>query len=310
MAGTAKLVVGAALIALLVPAGAQAATARLDADVVADRVHFKAAPGEANDLTVTGNDAALRFVDVGAPIAAGPGCNGGGNAGVPVVCPRQGEHTASLAIALGNRADSVDTSALSLSSPFFFIGVTAGSGADAVLGGAESEIVSPGKGADQVSTGAGDDRWTQRFDKPDGDDVFDGGSGEDTAQYGGSQPVRVRLDGVANDGPRGEHDNLLRVETLYGTGYSDLLAGDAAANRLLGEGGADRLLGRGGDDVIFGGTGRDVLRGGRGDDVINAKRHILGEGSGRDRVDCGPGDDIAIVNRNDRVRRCETVRRR
>jgi Ca2+-binding RTX toxin-like protein len=310
MAGTAKLVVGTALIALFVPAGAQAATVRLDADVVADRVHYKADPGEANDLTVTGDDEALTFVDAGAPITAGAGCSGGGAAGVPAVCSRQGEHTASLEVALGNLADSLDTAAVALSSPFFFIRITAGDAGDTVLGGVESEIVSPGKGPDQVSTGAGDDRWTQRFDKPDGDDRFDGGAGEDTAEYGGSKPVRVRLDGLANDGPRGESDNLLRVENLRGTGYSDLLAGGAKANRLFGEGGDDRVLGGRGDDLIEGLTGRDVLRGGRGDDVINAKRHILGEGSGRDRVDCGRGDDIAVVERRDRVRDCETVRRR
>jgi Ca2+-binding RTX toxin-like protein len=305
-----RFAVGAVAIAILVPAGADAATVRLDADVVADRVHFRASPGEANDLTVTGDDGSLTFIDAGAPLVAGPGCSGGGAAGVPVTCPRQGEDTASLDVALGNRADSVDTTAVALASPFFFIRITGGDDADTILGGGESEIISPGRGADQVSSGAGDDRWTQRFDKPDGDDRFDGGAGEDTAEYGGSKPVRVRLDGIANDGPPGESDNLLRVENLRGTGYADLLAGDAADNRLFGEGGDDRILGGRGDDLIEGLTGQDVLRGGRGDDVINAKRHILGEGSGRDRVDCGPGEDIAVVERRDRVRHCETVRRR
>jgi hypothetical protein len=47
-----------------------------------------------------------------------------------------------------------------------------------------------------------------------------------------------------------------------------------------------------------------VLAGGSGNDHISARDSV------RDRVDCGSGRDTAVVNRSDRVRRCETVRRR
>jgi hypothetical protein len=82
------------------------------------------------------------------------------------------------------------------------------------------------------------------------------------------------------------------------------LAGTVAGDRLLGFRGADRLLGRAGRDCLKGGRGRDRLRGGRGTDLLKAR-----DGA-RDLVDCGRGGpDRAVVDRRDRVRRCERVRR-
>ncbi len=47
------------------------------------------------------------------------------------------------------------------------------------------------------------------------------------------------------------------------------------------------------------------LRGGAGNDKLNARD---GE---RDTVDCGSGRrDVALVDRNDKVRSCESVKRR
>jgi hypothetical protein len=94
---------------------------------------------------------------------------------------------------------------------------------------------------------------------------------------------------------------------------ANFVRGDRGANRLRGTGGGDRLLGKGGrdslaglggDDCLGGGGGRDRLAGGDGADTLRAR-------DGKpDRVDCGAGsDDIAIVDRSDRVRHCERVRR-
>lgn len=54
---------------------------------------------------------------------------------------------------------------------------------------------------------------------------------------------------------------------------------------------------------LTGGSGRNVYSGGAGRDTIMARNRA------RDTTDCGPGRDVAIVDRNDRVKRCETVRR-
>jgi hypothetical protein len=101
-------------------------------------------------------------------------------------------------------------------------------------------------------------------------------------------------------------------------------SGNARANRLVGGRLADRLFGRGGNDVLTGGAGNDHLDGGAGNDRISCGRgprdRAFG-GTGNDTitcrdgrrgavVDCGPGRDRAIVDRGDRVRRCEVVIRR
>jgi predicted acyl esterase len=104
-----------------------------------------------------------------------------------------------------------------------------------------------------------------------------------------------------------------RDDRIRGTRASERILGRRGADRIKGRGGADciaggrgrdRIAGQGGDDRIRGGRGRDRIRGGRGDDRIQAR-----DGR-RDVVRCGPGDDTAIVDRRDRVRGCERVRRR
>jgi len=69
-------------------------------------------------------------------------------------------------------------------------------------------------------------------------------------------------------------------------------------------GGNAALSGGAGNDRLRGGRGRNHLSGGAGKDTVNARNRQ------RDRVDCGPGRDRASVDRSDRVRRCERVRRR
>jgi hypothetical protein len=99
---------------------------------------------------------------------------------------------------------------------------------------------------------------------------------------------------------------------LDGTKRADNLRGSAAAEKLVGGRGNDRLSGRGGDDLLLGGPGRDRLIGGQGRDVLKGGpgRDRLEARDGRqDRVDCGRGRDTADVDRADRVRRCETVKR-
>ena len=81
--------------------------------------------------------------------------------------------------------------------------------------------------------------------------------------------------------------------TRKGTQGRDRLAGTPSADRIVGLGSADRLDGWAGNDRIAGGSGNDRIR----------------SGPGRDVVRCGPGKDWAKVDRRDRVRGCERVRR-
>lgn len=93
-------------------------------------------------------------------------------------------------------------------------------------------------------------------------------------------------------------------DKLDGTRFGDTLRGGKGNDRLRGRGGDDCLKGEAGRDKLRGGTGRDILSGGSGDDVLKARD---GE---RDRVRCGGGDDRAKVDKRDRVKGCETLRRR
>jgi hypothetical protein len=68
-----------------------------------------------------------------------------------------------------------------------------------------------------------------------------------------------------------------------------------------GGGGNDRLSGGPGNDRITPGPGRDRVFAGAGND------RVFSRDSRRDVIDCGPGRDVAIVDRIDRTRRCETV---
>jgi hypothetical protein len=110
-------------------------------------------------------------------------------------------------------------------------------------------------------------------------------------------------------------------ETLAGTGAGDRLVGLAGDDVLRGlagtdclEGGpgADRLEGGPGNDILNGGTGNDRLIGGTGKNRYSAGagRDVVSARNGtRETVNCGSGRDTATVDRKDRPRGCERVRR-
>ena len=115
---------------------------------------------------------------------------------------------------------------------------------------------------------------------------------------------------------RGGRDRILgfaAADCLLGGAGPDRLHGGKGADRLKGQRGADRLQGDSGRDDIRGNGGRDVLNGGAGRDRFlgGLDRDLIRAADGtRDVVRCGRGRDRAIVDRRDRVRSCERVRRR
>jgi uncharacterized delta-60 repeat protein len=110
-------------------------------------------------------------------------------------------------------------------------------------------------------------------------------------------------------------------DTLFGDGCGVKTKLAAAAkkpkggnDKLFGGDGNDRLFGDGGNDLVDGGKGKDLLVGGRGKD-----RYRGGAGNDRikavdrkkDKVDCGKGKkDRATVDRKDKVKGCEKVKRK
>jgi Ca2+-binding RTX toxin-like protein len=200
--------------------------------------------------------------------------------------------------------------------------VEGGGGADRALGGEDADSVTGGPGIDDIDGGPGDDvldgssvgpvgideadtvtggPGDDSLEGGDGDDTMAGGTGvdtmsgeagRDTVEYAGATAaVAVTLNNRADDGQRGERDNVRTdVENVSGGGVDDTFTGSAGVNTLDGSSGEDFVDGR---------RGRDELEGGGSVDVVRAR-------DGRaDVVDCGPSTDFAIVDRRDRVRRCE-----
>jgi|SRR3954447_171826 hypothetical protein len=159
-------------------------------------------------------------------------------------------------------------------------------GGDVIHGGEGNDMVfrnwhNTGALPDRIYGGGGDD-YTSLIWTDDGV-VISGGDGVDSVYAAWRTPVRMSLDGVANDGmPDAATNNVLPdVENLRGGLASDILTGDRSSNKLMGGGGSD---------VLVGGRGSDQLRGGGGDDQLEA-----GDGMA-DRVQGGNGIDSATVD--------------
>jgi len=156
------------------------------------------------------------------------------------------------------------------------------------------------RGSNSVSGDAGDDTLLNGSqDGNTSDDVYSGGGGVDTVSYfvpflsnmtaPDARPRFITLDGTANDGRSGEHDNVMPdVENVEGAYGPDRIVGDNADNVLRGWSGADVILGGGGNDTLSGWRGPDLLHGGGGDD------HLLGL-SGFDRLFGDLGVDVCLT---------------
>ena len=284
---------------------------------------YAAAPGEANDLTVSrettsaaGETGAWVFRDF-VPVQAGEGCQS--RSAVEVVCPAtrgvvqlgdgadrargqairiepSGSFHVSLSIDGGDGPDSL-TSNLS-----FLVGgagddelqgqtLSGGPGADRLTGTVGNDYLDGGAGLDELRAGEGDDTLAGDGGSPyDADrpaqpsqDLLDGGAGSDAADYQGH---RVPVEVRVADGiggAEGEADRLVAIESAIGGDASDLLVGDDGPNRLHG-GGSGPGFGLRDDDVLIGLGGDDQLSGDDGNDFHDG-------GAGDDRVQGGAGHD-------------------
>ena len=126
------------------------------------------------------------------------------------------------------------------------------SGGDTLDGAAGNDVADGGAGNDLLLGSAGSDQLR-------------GGLGIDRVSYAASAAaVRIDLAAGLGHGGDAEGDTYTGVENVTGTGFADLLYGDAAANALAGGGGNDVISGGDGNDVAIGGGGADRLVGGAG----------------------------------------------
>ena len=176
--------------------------------------------------------------------------------------------------------------------------ICGGYGNDVIYGDEGNDILRSEVGDDVSYGGFGNDSLADR-DTSDIDcctadtaDVFDGGEGTDTVSYGDrTSSVTVTIDGVADDGASGEHDNVrTTVENVSGGWRDDVLRGSNGPNVLWGgNDGNDQLSGLGGNDILRDtnsyGADTDSLWGGDGDDFFE------GTGPGSDRFSGDDGSD-------------------
>jgi Ca2+-binding RTX toxin-like protein len=165
-------------------------------------------------------------------------------------------------------------------------------GNDTINGLGGDDVLCGGDGDDTLVGGDGNDR----FSGGPGNDIFTGSAGTDTVNYeDATQPVRVSLDGTADDGA-GEQDNVgADVENATGGTGNDSLSGNPGPNVLKGGGGSDSIAGAEGNDTVDGGDGDELqIRGDAGNDTVigGAGKDLLKGGGGNDILDGGDEDDI------------------
>ncbi len=275
----ARALCAGALVACAAPASASASAVFLSGGAL----HVVGFAGETNRFSIakTGINN-FRVVDGGAAITnLGSGCRLDGSASAAACSGDQIGATGSVQVDAGDGDDTVD--ARSAGVPVLLLGED---GNDTLTGGAGNDFLVGGPGND-VMDGQG------------GADTFAGQDGTDRADYvSRTGPVDVTLDSQANDGPAGEHDNVLDdVETIRGGAGNDSLTGNGNRNFLIGGPGNDFIFGLGG--------ARDDLNGGPGDD------HLFANDGLSDDVSCGDGFDQAQADLQDvfRVGVCESVQR-
>jgi hypothetical protein len=182
-----------------------------------------------------------------------------------------------------------------------------------VGGGGNDDLTADGINVN-VDAGAGDDTIRDRhYCSAAG--TLAGGSGTDLLDYTAVDVsnVNVTLDGVANDGFAGEHDNAEPdIENVTGGPGDDYIQGNAADNVLNGGDGNDVLDGGPGADTLVGAAGEDLvdyssrtqpltidLDGQTGDDGEAGEGDTVG--SDVEDIWGGSGDDVLIGNPSDNV---------
>lgn len=145
-------------------------------------------------------------------------------------------------------------------------------GDDLINGLEGNDILRGGLGSDQLHGDAGHDLLAESSGDsgPFGDDLYDGGSGNDRVSYFSDFVAGVTVDLNITTGQVTGHgtDTLVSIEHVTATYGDDTLTGNADANWFWTFGGLDVLNGNGGDDYFTVGAGDKFIDGGSGVDTV------------------------------------------
>jgi Ca2+-binding RTX toxin-like protein len=185
-------------------------------------------------------------------------------------------------------------------------------GDDQLFGGSGNDTLTGGSGDDQVFGEAGNDHMI--WNPGDGTDLFEGGTGTDTAVVNGgngsevftvtANGTRVRFDRVT-PAPFSLDIGTTEELVVNANGGDDVItAGTGLANliHLTIDGGAgnDTITGGDGDDMLLGGDGNDFVDGNQGADVafLGAGDDVFqwDPGDGSDAIEGQGGTDTLIFN--------------
>jgi hypothetical protein len=334
----------AAVMVLIAVVGSTNAAFASRLEIEGDRLVYRADKGERNEIRISGGVDTYVVRDTGATIRVVAPCElvePSQNVPAHASCPAAGLTSLGVDARDANDSVSIDDAAL----PALVVGgsgddrlaggtgpdrIDGSEGADLLMGRSGNDALAGGAGADDLRGGPGDDTvlggpGDDSMATDPGADSFDGGPGLfDVVSYGDRlAPVSVVVDGQANDGERGEGDNVqATMERIRGGRANDfisagassspgmVLEGEAGDDVLVGGLGADDVRGGPGSDRIGGGAGSDVLTGGDGSDAIvgDAGNDLVDAADGaKDTIDCGAGStDSASLDRSDTgARGCE-----
>ncbi len=227
------------------------------------------------------------------------------------------------------------------------LGATDSYGDDTLMGGEGNDAVVGQGGSDQLFGGDGDDQLNGDVivdhehqevsltpSSAHGNDVLDGGAGNDTVTADGGNDILLggegndvmRGDGKAQTVPVGIHgedylDGGEGNDQLIGGGKNDTLLGGEGSDSMWGDDsdddvpasahGNDWMDGGAGNDFLKGGGGKDTLLGGEGDDQLEGDDELsdlpasahdkdyLDGGAGKDKLFGYGGDDVLFGGAGD-----------
>ena len=240
--------------------GAQVVTALpshadTNVSVTGDRLTVLAKAGVRNNITIKGDGGTITVIDTADRISGGGRCTRVTDNEI-----RCSGVISSIQVFAGDGDDTiVNQSSVQAT-------VYGGPGRDSMTAGPAGDRFVGGPDDDTFTGGSGND-FMIADEQLDGNDVFDGNGGIDTADYSKRRlPVNVSLDSEPNDGSAGERDDMREgIENINGSPQGDILVGNKRANEIRG---------LAGDDILDGGTGVDRLIGGTGTDTCVAGEEL------------------------------------
>jgi Ca2+-binding RTX toxin-like protein len=298
-------------------------------DVVVGALHYAAAPGEANDLSVVSRSSGRAlFVDDPAGVTPGPGCRA--VTAVRVGCAVPGARLLTADVELGDGDDRVtglgpvsrftvdggsgdDTLGPTVAAGWFST-ASGGPGADTLVSGSSTVHLDGGPGPDRFSAMAGVEGIVTYAGRTAPVDVTVGAGAGDDGEAGEGDTVDATITTViggagadrlvaAPDGPPRGFAAPGSLPELDGASGDDLLAAGSIGVRLEGGAGHDRLLGSPSNDLLDGaGVGIDepdasaasaaAQAEAAGDTVVGGTgSDLITGGPGPDEIDAGPGGD-------------------